>query len=348
MKIIFLTTSLSAIGGIQRYNRVFIDSLRKNGAKVVILEVKNGMVFGKALFALKFFRILISEKPELVICGHINFSGLGYISKTIFGSKYIVTLFGIEARAENIKKYKKILESADKICTVSSYTIEKILESYPGLQKSIYFLENPIDANKFRPLEKDYELMEKLNLKGKKIILTVSRMSAQEKYKGYDKVLEAIALIKEEIPDFVYVVIGDGDDRERLMAIAKGLNLENKLILPGFIDENLLIKYYNLADIFVMPSKNEGFGFVFLEALACGVPTIAGNADGSVSPLLYGKIGTLVNPDSPKEIGNAIKNILFSRVDKSLLNKDFVRTEVVSAYGTESFERKVKKLINEL
>ena len=82
------------------------------------------------------------------------------------------------------------------------------------------------------------------------------------------------------------------------MKLVEEKNLTNNFILTGYIEDKELTDHYLLADVFVMPSTQEGFGIVFLEALVCGLPVIAGNKDGSVDALLNGKLGKLIDPDN--------------------------------------------------
>jgi glycosyltransferase involved in cell wall biosynthesis len=93
-----------------------------------------------------------------------------------------------------------------------------------------------------------------------------------------------------------------------------------------------------------MPSKQEGFGIVFLEALACGKPVIAGNRDGSKEALLDGKLGVLVDPDNINEIAEAIINILLKNAPTQFLNADYLRDMVINNFGFEKFSKKVKEL----
>lgn len=82
------------------------------------------------------------------------------------------------------------------------------------------------------------------------------------------------------------------------------------MILTGFIADEEVTDHYLLADVFVMPSKGEGFGIVYLEAMACGLPVIAGNKDGSTEALQFGKLGTLINPDDEDELLQALQTRL--------------------------------------
>src|SRR5205814_269912 len=103
---------------------------------------------------------------------------------------------------------------------------------------------------------------------------------------------------------------GSGPDRERIEALIRELNLEENVTLAGRVADNELPGFYQLCDVFAMPSKGEGFGIVFLEAMACGKPVIAGNKDGSVDAVLNGRLGVLVDPDNVVQIAEALIAIL--------------------------------------
>ena len=98
------------------------------------------------------------------------------------------------------------------------------------------------------------------------------------------------------------------------------LGIESNVTLAGFVPDYELCSHYNLCDLFAMPSKGEGFGIVFLEALACGKPMIAGNKDGSVEAVLNGELGALVDPDNVAEIANAIILKIESRKEKVIVS----------------------------
>ena len=116
---------------------------------------------------------------------------------------------------------------------------------------------------------------------------------------------------------FKYLLAGKADDKEfnRLQELVNYHQLNNQIILVGYVSTDELKDHYLLADLFIMPSKKEGFGIVFIESTACGTPVIAGNADGSAEALKNGSLGTLVNPNSTEEILDAIKlNLEFPKL----------------------------------
>jgi len=135
-------------------------------------------------------------------------------------------------------------------------------------------------------------------------------MDAAEQAKGFDEILEILPLLRNEMPDIAYLAVGDGSDRARLQEKALRLGLEHNVFFPGYVDEAEKLDYYRLADVFVMPSRLEGFGYVFLEALAVGKPVIASKVDGSREAVRMGAWGALVDPRSSGEIIDAIREAL--------------------------------------
>jgi glycosyltransferase involved in cell wall biosynthesis len=153
-------------------------------------------------------------------------------------------------------------------------------------------------------------LVERCGLRGKTVLMTLARLCPFERYKGIDEVLEVMPNLLRSRPDLVYVVAGGGEDLTRLQAKAKALGLADHVRFTGTLREEEKVDFYNLADVFVMGGRGEGFGIVFLEAMACGVPTVGSVLDGSKEALLDGKLGVLVNPLDPSSVEQGILEAL--------------------------------------
>jgi glycosyltransferase involved in cell wall biosynthesis len=362
MRILFLAGSIFRIGGIERFNRNLLDALTKLGLNLYVFSINDRKLKTSLPYTFKgcgnryrliskikflLFSIFYSLKfrPNLVICGHINFSPLCYVLKRLFDLDYMVITYGIDA--VNIKSRLKrlALKETQLILSISDFTKKKIIEQIPELNGKIYILPPAVDNNEFHPKKRKAELVNKYGLNGKKVILTVARLSLSEKCKGYDKVIMAMKDVVKEIPDVKYLIGGSGDDVDRIKGLIKDNGLMDKVILTGFVPNEDIVDYYNLCDVFVMPSKQEGFGIVFLEALACGKPVIAGNKDGSKEPLLDGELGILVDPDNMDEISHAIIKVLKKEVPKRLLDSRYLRKTVLEVYGFYRFRERVNMFI---
>ena len=220
----------------------------------------------------------------------------------------------------------------DQIFAVSNFTNDTIKQlGYVKDNRSIV-LNNCLDPflQKEKNNTKSNELLFRYGLtKENFVLLTLSRLSSDEKYKGYDKVLNCLQSLIIEYPDLRYLIIGkyDDEEKERMDKMIDSMNLNHAVIFSGYIPDEELSSHYNLADLYIMPSLGEGFGIVFIEAMYYGLPVIAGNKDGSVDALLNGKLGLLINPDEPEEITLAIKKVIDNKSafkpDYNLLMQNF-------------------------
>lgn len=135
-------------------------------------------------------------------------------------------------------------------------------------------------------------------------------MSLAEQYKGHDVVLRAMPELLRRFPDLRYDIVGDGDARPGLQVLAQELGVTEAVRFHGIVSETELQGHYAQASLFIMPSRAEGFGFVFLEAMAQGLPVVAGNMDATPEVVVHGETGLLVDPTSPAQIADAVTALL--------------------------------------
>ena len=174
------------------------------------------------------------------------------------------------------------------------------------------------------------------------MILTVARLADSEQYKGYDQILRALPQVLPAVPEAHYILVGEGKDRGRVEKLIASLGLRPFVTLAGAIPDTELNAYYNLCDLFAMPSKGEGFGIVFLEALACGKPVLAGNVDGSSEPLQHGRTGVLVDPENVSQIAASLIAILTRTYPLPVLYQpEELRQSTIKAFGFERFSAEV-------
>ena len=255
-------------------------------------------------------------KAQTVLLSHINLLVVGYLIKFFKPSvKLVLLAHGIEVWKPLGWLKKRMLHKCDLILAVSHFTREKMIQLHGLNENKCRVLNNSLDPFLERPLikEKDTALLGRYGLQPHhKVLLTVARMADTELYKGYDKVIEALALLVKEDASLRYLLVGKYGDAEkkRLDALIEKLGLSAIVKFAGFVPDAELADHFNLADIFIMPSEKEGFGIVFIEAMFYGKPVIAGNKDGSVDALCNGELGLLVDPGSVEEIGAAIKKML--------------------------------------
>jgi len=365
MRILLLITELfNGTGGIKAFNNFLVKALLDLGHSLKIVAMNDTKNFSndlhsnlftpigrygflkKIIFIVNALRQVVFFRPELIICGHINFSPLCIVINRLFKIPYFTITHGIEVWSLKRLKLKGLAKSS-KILSVSNFTKQKILQQLPNYsEKDIFILPNTFDSERFKPVPKPEYLMKRWNIKnGDKVILTVARLAKSEQYKGYDRVITALNDISNVIPNLKYIIVGSGDDAERIKELIRKHHLEGKVILTGFITDEEIVAYYNLCDVFVMPSKGEGFGIVFLEALACGKPVIAGNKSGSVDAVLKGDVGILVDPDNLTQIKEAIVNVLSGNCDPRLLDKEYLRNRVCSEFGFDKYKERLGTIL---
>lgn len=203
-----------------------------------------------------------------------------------------------------------LLCGPDRFTPVSRYTAGLLHEC--GVPSSrCHVVPNGTDPDRFRPLDVG-PLRESLGLVEDTVLLTVGRLVPR---KGIDTTLQALPTVLETVPDLTYLVVGTGPDRDRLEKLADDLGIHSHVRFSGYVDADDLPRYYNLADTFVMPSREarpdvEGFGIVFLEAGACGVPTVGARTGGIPDAVQDGETGLLVHPSSPNALADALTRLL--------------------------------------
>lgn len=291
-------------------------------------------------FAAQLISSGIRLRPDLIITSHLNFTEAAYCLKKLTGIPYWTIAHGVEAW--NIKRpsLQTALRYADRILAVSSYTRDRLLQEQNLDPKKVVILPNTFNSERFQIADKPINLLKKYQLKPQQpVILTVNRLVSSEPYRGYDKILEALPIIRQVIPNIHYIIVGKGDDRSRLERSINQRNLQDCVTLAGFVPDSELSDYYNLCDVFAMPSKLEGFGIVYLEALASGKPVLGGNQDGAIDALCRGELGVLINPDDELEIAQSIIQILQGTYPNPLIYQpQGLRQKVIDYFGFERFE----------
>ncbi|HRD43850.1 MAG TPA: glycosyltransferase family 4 protein [Ferruginibacter sp.] len=289
--------------------------------------------------------IAAGRKKNIVILSHINLLAVGGIIKKINPKvKLILFTHGIEVWQPMSRKRKRLLYGCDRVISVSHFTRQKLIEIQGADAAKCIVLNNCLDPFLARPtpLQKPADLLQQYKLeKTDLILMTLTRLAITERHKGYDKVITAIAAVQKKYStNIVYLLAGKYTDDERQFILNHASKEDVKVVLTGFVEDNEIPHYFALADMYIMPSKKEGFGITFIEAMYYGLPVIGGNADGSIDALDNGNFGLPVNPDSITEIENAIEKMIQNkagyRVDGEKLLKKF---------GFETYKEKLGKLL---
>lgn len=362
-------SGLEAEGGIQLYSRFFLRCLRDtaylNECSVLLkndrdpdLEFQDDRILrcGKwpefirtVPFASTALARVYFQRPRLIIAGHANFAVLASFLKSHLGIPYWVIVYGLEVWDERGAKVSASLKKADRLISISSFTRDRLIGEQKIASNAFRILPTTFDAARLQPAPKPQALFNKLGLsETDRVILTVCRLAGGDRYKGYDQVIRALPRVMTEVPGVHYVIVGRGEDRQRIEKVIGDLHLEARVHLAGYVPDQELVDYYNLCDVFAMPSKMEGFGIVYLEAMACGKPVLAGNKDGSVDALCGGEFGALVDPDNVEEVAEALIQILRGTYPNPLMYQPVdLRNNVLERFGFARFRETLHGYLQE-
>jgi phosphatidyl-myo-inositol dimannoside synthase len=300
---------------------------------------------GRVKMAVALLKYLLQKRPQHVFCGHINLAVLVQTLCRPLGIPYTVLTYGKEVWEPLKAQERRALASAAEIWAISRYSRDRACAANHLDPNKVKMLACAIDGNQFTPGSKQPELIEKYNLKDAKVLMTVARLWSGDIYKGVDVTIRALPQIAEVFPQVKYLVIGRGDDQPRLAQLAKDLGVSSRVVFAGFIPTEQLMAHYHLADAYIMPSQ-EGFGIVYLEAMACGVPVLSGDDDGSADPLQDGKVGWRVPHRNPDAVAAACIEIL--KGEDQRCDRQWLREQAIANFGMDAFQKQVFSLVKSL
>ena len=290
--------------------RVISRDIQKLPPRVTQLATENQ---SKLRYAQKVLSISRRGSFDLVVCGHINLLPLAWLAAKRIKSPVILATYGAEVWDRANFLVRQIASRTNGILSISRFTRDRMMKWLPVDKSTFFIVPNAIDVQDFAATEfSEREVAARYGLQGTPILLTFGRMDASEKAKGFDEVLEAMPALLREFPRLVYCLAGDGSDRARLMAKAENLGVQSRVAFPGYVPESDKAALFRAADVYVMPGRLEGFGYVFLEALAAGTPVIGSTLDASREAMMDGKWGIVVDPADQGALIDAIRSSIFS------------------------------------
>jgi len=351
MKLLALVSdAFGGSGGIARYNRDLLAALAGDARVRIAVLPRAGRAApatlphgvsqrgprGRITFVAAALWAAWRGGPfDAVFCGHLNLAPAAALVALLYRLPLWLQLHGSEAWEELPRARRWAAERASLVTAVSRYTRHRFLGVARIEPWRLRVLPNTIGAG-FAPGPKPKYLIDRHGLRPKTVLLTVGRLAAAERGKGHDRVIAALAASR---PDFTYLIVGDGDDRARLKALADAAGIADRVVFAGAVPDAELPDYYRVADLFVMPSVQEGFGIVLLEAAASGIPVVAGDADGSADALADGELGRLVDPHDKPGLLRAIGEMTGVGPPPAAL---------VERYGVANFAERAAMLLDDL
>lgn len=339
MKVLFLTRSYSKDkGGKEVYNYNLVQELKKKN-QIELIFSPSSILNVLWFYPYSLIKGAFQRNITNIHLGDNFMLPIGILLKKILNCKLSITLYGLELTYPN-KLYNSLfvkpINKCDKIIAISKATKQEAVKQ--GISKDkISVIPCGVNPEEFKIKESKQEakrLIEKkynLNLKNKKVLLTVGRLV---KRKGVEW------FIREVFPklnnNYAYLISGEGIERENIERAIKEKNLSSVYLL-GRTDFPTLKLLYHASDIFVMPNIKvegdmEGFGIVALESSSSGLPVVASDIEGIKDAVIQGKTGLLVKEKNPEDFIKAIRKAKSIRVNSKLVSR-FSWDNVAREYG---------------
>lgn len=327
MRLLYLTPGCFDKGGIARYSRYQITALREilGAENVRVLSLlapaeggleepfqvtwHAGARYGaistaqRAAFAAQTLRQCMFWRPRVLHAAHVNFTPLQSIARTMSGAATVLNVYGLEIWSGLSASRKFHLARVDSIIADCHFTARYAADE--GLHaKDPCVIWDCVDLEKFKPGPADPQIAAKYGIPdrtGSFIVMSLGRLAREAAHKGYDRLIEAVAPLARNNASLRLVIAGRGDDRPRLEALAASHGIAGSVVFTGAIDEADLSAVYRHAHVFSLVSdrghgRGEGIPLTPLEAMACGVPIIVGNEDGSQEAVVDGANGFVISP----------------------------------------------------
>jgi phosphatidylinositol alpha-1,6-mannosyltransferase len=286
--------------------------------------------------------------PQLVVAAHPNLAPLAWVVKTLVPKvKTAIVTYGVEVWAPLPARRRWALRVADFVLAISSDTARNLVAVQHVREERVRCLPLGVDPEfSSVAIATGAETNDSRAFPCGRTVLTVGRQAASDSYKGVDLLIQAVSRLLPSIRGLSLIVIGDGTDRPRLERLAQELGVRGHVHFWGNVPADTLKTAYRRCDVFAMPSSGEGFGLVFLEAMAFGKPVIGGAHGGTLDVIENGVTGYLVPHGDLDQLAHSLGRLL---VDDGL-RKDMGRRaeeRVRTTYLFEHFTRRLTDILEE-
>lgn len=340
MRILLLSPELfRADGGIARIMRLYlkalcglagpagrVDSLVLNDAPgpdarlSAYTSAPFGTQTGCGRSKMKFIRETIrrGRQADLLVCGHLHQLAIAHLAQ-LFNPRlrYCLVAHGIDVWRPYSPLERRALLGAHRILCISEYTRRQMLRFFPSLAaERLVVVPNTLDPC-FTPAPGDQNLPA---LFATPRILAVSRLAGADSYKGVDTLIEALPLIRRQFPLARLRIVGEGDDRPRLQALGHRLGVALAVDFTGPLDDAALRHEYATCDLFALPSRKEGFGLVFLEAMIHGKSCLGARAGGTPE-VINDTVGQLVEYGNIPDLAAAVADLVRHPRDSEVVRR---------------------------
>jgi len=333
-------------GGVQQFSYLLAQALKHSPLTGTFEEVSfpSPSTTNEKLRFLSRFAGGALQHPDLCIFTHV---GLARIAPLLhfLNIPYWICAHGIECWSLRRSSEAQAFLGAERVLCVSRHTRNRLVHNLPGLAHRCDLLPNHVESIPAHLTPKD-DARRRLGLAlDTVLILTVSRLR-DDRYKGHREILSALQALGPSASHVHYAIVGDGIDLVALRKEAADRQLTPRIHFLGSLSDDQRALAYDACDAFVMPSTGEGFGIVFLEAMAHGKPILAGSVDGSVDAFDGHDCGILVNPRNPAAVALALSELL-RRLHQPPpgWSSDALRLHVQNHFGPERQHQRINALL---
>ena len=357
-----LFTELMTSGGIQRTSlhaaAALVDLARRQERPVHFLSLNDPVgwhelrVAGEVVPLLgfggakaRFVVATVATVPHIgfAYIGHPNLAPLGIVTKLLRPRAwYCVATYGIEVW-EPLPVFRRLgLKWARVVTSVSEFTAQRLITAQGLAGRPVVIVPPGLD-----PILSGNGPRRSLPLLPPgRILLTVARLTASDSYKGVGHVIQALPAVLSAVPDAYYVVVGEGDDRGRLERLAVDARVRDHVLFVGTKADEELAGYYQACDAFVMPSRSEGFGIVFLEAMSHGKPVVAANSGATPEVVEDGVTGLLIEYGEVQTLASSLAHLLTDHEYRQRMG-EAGRRRVEAHYTFERFRTRLATLLTD-
>ena len=364
-KVLVLAPPLQAVGGIQNYVQTLFAALQnvlgEDGVKIVAVQGEPEQrddgssalpPFVKLRFLASALAATISWTPDLIICAHIGVAPAGRIIQRLTGIPYWVILYGIEVWGELSPAKQKALRAAQRLVSITRFTLNATIARHSLDNPRALILPPTLPKERTPP---PATALGSSDDSRQPMVLTVGRIASSERYKGHDVMLEAWPSVLKRVPDVVYWIAGGGDDLARLETKARELGIAASVRFAGSVSPEELAVCYHRCRVFAMPAqteldartpRGEGFGIVYLEAMAHGKPVVGPRVGAPAEFIHDGEHGLLVDPYSASEVSDALIELL-GDPERARRMGEAAKQFVTSEFSFESFCKRLREGLQE-
>lgn len=331
LNVMFIATDAhGGFGGIAQYNRDCLDALctLESIAKIHVLprvkpqplaaglspKLKYSVrgAGSSAFYAAQTLRYALTAGAiDVVYCAHINLIPVALAIAKMKRAPLVLAIYGTDVWKMSRRIPPRILEKQiGAVISISEITLRRFRAWCQIPQERTFIVPNAIRVSDYGSADKNTALLDRLGLRNRTIVMTLGRMAIKERSKGFDRVIALLPQLVRKIPNVTYMMVGDGTERPLLEAQVAALGMQDHVLFAGRVSDDEKADFYRLADVYVMLSIGDGFGFVVLEALASGVPVVVSARDGTREAVRNGLLGMIVDPFDQEAACQAILETL--------------------------------------